>query len=276
MGGGKRGKREIGYLGAVGFFLYEYIWFRSRGAGGFLGEGGFGGAVDGWMIHLFLCSAIEQAKWGLNRVRYNASLAMERNFKLWFLSHGGKFHPDVDVVSNADGFYLCASNQRDLATRTCVVSCPHTLTISWFNAVLDLSLGDFDLHRINQSVLTRFFLVKQYLLQEKSSWWRYIQILPQPEDLRRLNTPLWYESGDFVWIHGTNLELSAQKLEASWHKEYEEAMNMFELGKSENIELWSWLVIFVGQCYWRLLRIQGHYTNGQQPLLPRAAFLLLY
>lgn len=180
-------------------------------------------------------------------------MAMEHDFRQWFLSQGGHFHPNVDIASDSNGSYLRACNQRDLAAGTCVVSCPSCLTISWYNAVQDPFLGHFGLQsatqHIKQSMLTRFFLIKQFLLQEQSPWWLYIRTLPQPDDTTMFNTPLWYEHEDFVWICGTNLELSAQKLYANWLEEHEQAMNVFSLRNSEQAKLWSWFVAFVDQYY---------------------------
>ena len=184
---------------------------------------------------------------------------MAHGFKQWFLSKGGYFHPDVDIASNSNGLYLRTCSQRYLAPGSLVVSCPPCLTISWYNATRDPFLGQCDpqnaSHNIKQYVLTRFFLVKQFLLQEQSPWWLYIRILPQPDDTNRLNTPLWYEFEDFAWIRGTNLELSARNLETAWLEEYEAAMKVFSLRDSKQTKLWSWFVALFGQHYWHLLRI---------------------
>ena len=198
---------------------------------------------------------------------------MEEDFKSWFLSHGGAFHPDTDIGFNSDGFFTRVRDGRDLLPGALVVSCPHALVISGLDAIHDPFLGQFDLQSVspllNQLVFTRIFLMKQFLLREKSLWWEYIRMLPQPDALHKFNTPLWYEPEDFAWIRGTNLELGAQRMETLWRQEFEEAASLFRWTGSEQAESWSWFVFDADQNFWWLLRRQGHFTNGQQRSLHR-------
>lgn len=174
---------------------------------------------------------------------------MEENFKSWFLTHGGSFHPDTDIGSNADGFFICVRGERDLLPGARVVSCPHALIISWLNAFRDPLLGQFDLQSvsrlISQLVITRIFLMIQFLLREQSLWWPYIRMLPQPDALHKFNTPLWYEPEDLAWIRGTNLEFGAQRTERLLRQEYEEAASLFRSRGSKQVESWSWFVLDV-------------------------------
>lgn len=179
--------------------------------------------------------------------------AMEEEFKLWFLSHGGAIHPDVGIGSNSNGFFVRVRDEQDLPPGARVVSCPHVLTISWLNAVQDPFLGQFDLQRvyqrINRLVITRIFLMKQFLLGELSLWWPYIRMLPQPDAPHKFNSPLWYEPDDLVWIRGTNLEFGSQKMENLWRQEFEEASSLFKSKGSEQVKSWSWFVFDVDQNY---------------------------
>lgn len=172
---------------------------------------------------------------------------MEDDFQRWFLSHGGRFNTNVHIDSGLDGFYLRVSNKKDLSPETLVVSCPHSLTISWFSVVKDPFFGRLDLtsveqQSLHQSVFTRFFLVNQFLLQKESLWWPYIRLLPQPASAGHFNTPPWYDSEDLPWIRGTNLEFGTKKLEESWRQEYDTAINCFALGDPKQTETWTWFV----------------------------------
>lgn len=173
---------------------------------------------------------------------------MEDDFKRWFQSHGGKFDANVDIDSSSDGFYLRVSNEKDLSPKTLVVSCPHSLTISWLSVVKDSFFGRLDLNSVErqslqQSVFTRFFLVKQFLLQRESLWWPYIRLLPQPASVGgNFNTPPWYDSEDLPWIRGTNLEFGTKKLEESWRQGYDTAMKLFASRDSKQAETWTWFV----------------------------------
>lgn len=169
---------------------------------------------------------------------------MDDDFKTWFLSRGGRFDVNVDIHLNSHGYYLRVSNKKDLAPETLIVSCPHSLAISWLSVVKDPFFGRLDPNSVEQqslyqSVFIRFFLVNQFLLQKESLWWPYIRLLPQPGNF---STPLWYDSEDLPWIRGTNLEFGTKKLEESWRQEYDTAINFFALRDSKQTESWTWFV----------------------------------
>ena len=177
-------------------------------------------------------------------------IGMENNFKSWLLSHGGRLHSDVNIAFDSHGFCLHVCKDQDLPQGCCVISCPHTLTISWINVVQDSFFGQFisqsAFHLVTKLVMTRFFLVKQFMLHGKSFWWPYIQLLPQPEEMNAFNSPLWYNAEDLAWIRGTNLEFGMKKMEALWRQEYEEAMELFKSIQSPEARSWSWFVFFFG------------------------------
>ncbi|MCJ1265286.1 hypothetical protein MMC22_005161 [Lobaria immixta] len=155
---------------------------------------------------------------------------MEEDFKSWFLSHGGAFHPNTDLGSNSDGFFIRVRDEQDLLP----------------GARVDPFIAQFDLQSVSllitPRVITQIFFMKQFLLREQSLWWPYIRMLPQPDALHNFNTPLWYEPEDLAWIRGTNLEFGAQRMESLWRQEYEEAASLFRLRGSEQVEFWSWLL----------------------------------
>lgn len=159
-------------------------------------------------------------------------------------------HPDVEIAHGATGFYLRARSEHDIAAGSPLVSCPHGLIISWPQVMHgpDQFLRRLDLQhaspRINEAVIIRFFLIRQYVLKESSYWWPYIRSLPQPDAGDHLDTPLWYGSEDLLWIQGTSLESGAKARESMWRQEYEEAIKMLIPAADEPPELssWSWSV----------------------------------
>lgn len=195
----------------------------------------------------------------------------------WLLASGGYFHPAVEIASDSTGSYLRARSGQNIASESLVISCPHSLILSWQQVKHGPGnfLGFFDLQHasplINETVIIRFFLIRQYVLREKSQWWPYIRSLPQPDAEDHLHTPLWYESKELVWIQGTNLELGAKTRERIWRQEYEEGMRLLLPAVDEPANLWSWpwSVKFGQEAQRHLLKEKGFSTNGQQQFLAR-------
>lgn len=167
-------------------------------------------------------------------------------FLAWFVGGGGIIHPDVEIAHNSTGSYLRARSEHDIAAGSPLISCPHSLVISWPQVMHgpDQFLRRWDLQRasalINEAVIIRFFLIRQYLLKEGSYWSPYIRSLPQPDAGDHLNTPLWYGSEDLLWIQGTSLDSGAKARERMWQQEYEEGMKLLMSADDEPAELWSW------------------------------------
>lgn len=166
----------------------------------------------------------------------------------WFLQGGGTLHASAEIALDSTGLFVRACQGQDILPGSCIVSCPHELTLSWLNAIegSDPFVDSFNLSSasrfLNKTVITRFFLIKQFQLHEKSYWWPYIHSLPQPDSSDRLSTPMWYEVDDIVWIRGTNLEYAMKMKEQLWRQEYEEALSLLRIGSSNARELYSWFV----------------------------------
>lgn len=175
-------------------------------------------------------------------------MTLEDEFTGWFLKAGGSLHPNVKIAFGSAGFGLRTLDGSGLPSQSCVVSCPHTLAISWFHVIQGPGsffrrFGSQDhFSHVNEAVIIRFFLVKQYLLKERSSWWPYIRCLPQPTVENHFNTPLWYEADDLVWIRGTNLEYALEVKKKKWREEYDEGMSLLDWKHDDQPELWSWFV----------------------------------
>lgn len=169
--------------------------------------------------------------------------ASSDNFELWFLSNGGYINPAIEITSSIpNGTFLRVDGEEALLPGANIISCPHKLTISW------PSIRKHHLNNVRSSmkphVATRLFLMKQYILREKSLWWPYIKSIPQPYQNDAFNTPLYYDAGDMVWIRGTNLEYARQVREDTWRKEYNDAIQETYREKltAEDSQVWTWFV----------------------------------
>lgn len=160
------------------------------------------------------------------------------DFEFWFLTNGGYLHPSVDIASGDDGNFVRVKQDHVLLPGSMVVSCPHELTISW-RGVNQHQFPDV-CSTFAPHVATRLFLMKQYLLREKSPWWPYINSLP-----RSFSTPLWYDDNDLIWLRGTNLGNAKEVREEAWRQEHENAMqSLFADGFGFELKhLWTWFVV---------------------------------
>ena len=189
----------------------------------------------------------------------------------WFTTNGGKIHDAVEIVaSESNGCFLWTRHGQTLRPGTPVVSCPHDITIS----VMDVEWANdpwpktfISRWRFNPEVLTRLFLMEEYLTGTGSFWWPYIQLLPQPDQPNLLGTPLWYEESDCIWIRGTNLDGSRISREAAWREELDESLGL--LTSSEGflrplVSQYTWYVYSPKRSK-QSLRLPGSSINGLQP-----------
>ena len=154
----------------------------------------------------------------------------------WFSTNGGFLHQNVEVASGSvDGYHLLVKNGCSVSSRDCILSCPRELTFSIFNLrekiypwLDQLKLKWHDA----LEVPTRFFLMEQYLIKEGSFWWPYIQTIPQPNNEKGLQTPLYYEQDDLAWIHGTNLDGGRNHRTLIWREQYEGSMLVLKQERS--------------------------------------------
>ena len=146
----------------------------------------------------------------------------------WFFRKFGRLHHDVNIVWTASyGYHLRVHHAQGVPANCLIVACPHHLSIS----VMDLEWAKdpwpeaLKSHWMNQpEVLTRFFIMEQYLEKQESFWWPYIASLPQPDQPDQMNTPMWYDDSDLIWIKGTNLDGGRISRSTTWRKEYEESI----------------------------------------------------
>lgn len=195
-----------------------------------------------------------------------------QHFRQWFLANGGSFGEHVELQYKPErGLHLRVSQSSPLNPASCIVSCPHSLTLSCFNArhgchpFVDHFGHDAagDQTPISSPNLLRFFLVEQYQLADRSFWQPYINTLPDPWAQHPFDTPLYYDHDDTTWLHGTSLEHSIRTIEHTWRDEHAQGLRRLRQG---NLDRYPWSVQSSYHAC-TAAELTGLSTNGPQPSL---------
>ena len=170
---------------------------------------------------------------------------------LWASGLGTSLHPEVEVYQDATtGMSFRA--RKDIPPATKLVTCSYGVTLSYLNAVgasgfarhtsapfpqafLD-ALSPEDPH-----IIGHFFLAQQYLLRERSFWWHYIRLLPQPDKPSRI--PVLWPKEDQRYLDGTNAEPAMKKRTSLWKDEWQKGtalLQRFENWEQYSYDLYKW------------------------------------
>ncbi|CAO1604697.1 hypothetical protein XANCAGTX0491_008241 [Xanthoria calcicola] len=173
------------------------------------------------------------------------------DFQTWFLRHGGFFGEHVELAYRPlRGLHLRMSPESNLKPTSCIVSCPHALSLSSLDARADPdpfthqfghdAAGDpSPLSSLN---LLRYFLVEQYQLGPESFWWPYIHTLPHPSADYPFDTPLYYDDHDQKWLQGTSLAHSTTLIDRTWRDEHAQGLRRLRHGNYDRYpwEIYKW------------------------------------
>lgn len=155
----------------------------------------------------------------------------------WAHQHGASLHPAVEIFHDADsGNSFRVKAGCKLGAGETVVTCPMSTTLSYLNA-LDLASAGFPsrdpssspvfpsefLASVPPHVVTRFFLVRQYLLGDRSAWHPYVRTLPQPDRLTEWGLPAAWPSDDVELLEGTNVHAAIPGIRAQLKAEHKQA-----------------------------------------------------
>lgn len=165
------------------------------------------------------------------------------DFVAWFRSSGGYIHQDVEFAFNNDHgvFARVVAGDTAIAPHTLVLKCPHRLSLSALNAhdtfaefpSRDLSKFPSDLlDNARPQFVAALFLIVQRQQMHKSTWSRYLDVLPNlPRDdglapssdeygLGMIDPPYhWLEQTE--WLRGTQLETAIVELRNMWISDWE-------------------------------------------------------
>lgn len=182
----------------------------------------------------------------------------------WASSQGTSLHPSLEIYQDdVTGLSFKANEAITPFGTTKLVSCSYQTTISYLNAT-PVSTFPFGSHgsqlfppefliTLNQDdshIIGHFFLMQQYLMGEKSFWWKYIRLLPQPDQRDLLAIPIWWNEADRRFLHGTNAQPPIEIREALWTEEYTKAIKLLEPGftnwKAYSKKLYFWAATIFG------------------------------
>ncbi|TEA16271.1 Ribosomal lysine N-methyltransferase set10 [Colletotrichum sidae] len=156
----------------------------------------------------------------------------------WARSNGAALHPSVEIYADSrtgNSFRVSATAGAAISSGDTVVTCPLSLTLSYLNATStpnpgfhhDTNTTPFPssfLSAVPPHVISRFFLVNQYLLGEASFWYPYIRTLPQPQHLQSWILPPLWPSDDLELLEDTNVHVAISEIKARLKGEYKHAL----------------------------------------------------
>ncbi len=177
-------------------------------------------------------------------------------FASWFSSSEGFIHPSVELVHSAvEGVHLSikSSISAPIFSDTCIIRCPHSLTLSALN-VIDVAplfpardnTTAFPRNLLNEArpqSVAALCLALHWIQRDRSWWAAYLKCLPGPphvewDGIGVIDTPLWWPHEERAWIAGTNLERGADALEALWRQEWGSfGTTMVEWGNERGVAL---------------------------------------
>lgn len=178
-------------------------------------------------------------------------------FRAWFTSNGGHIHKDVQLTyTTAKGVhFLLNPNATKLPPGTCLISCPHSLTLSALNADGRFALfppggprkdsfaggsamGGFPSSLKEQapiaSCMGTAWLCIQHALYEQSFWAPYIGVLPRltpdgaadtsdspvsDRGLGEIDIPILWSDDEREWFKSSPLDKGTSDREALVHGE---------------------------------------------------------
>ena len=93
-----------------------------------------------------------------------------------------------------------------IATSSTLASAPHSITLSYLNALVDDAFPVFrqQRHRFKVEAIGFFYLMTQYVNLEHSFWKPYLETIPGPQD--EFTQPMFFEdTDDILWLEGTDV-----------------------------------------------------------------------
>lgn len=123
----------------------------------------------------------------------------------WFRSNGGCIHENIRIAHDeVSGVHYRALAPIEPGTK--ISSSPHSLILSYLNAIVDDTFPVFrdHKHQFTVEAIGFFYLMAQYIHREKSFWKPYLDTLPGPDE--DFSQPLFFEDPDDVaWLEGTDV-----------------------------------------------------------------------
>ena len=175
----------------------------------------------------------------------------------WANRQGTTLHPSVEIYEDpTTGFSFRAVENISIETK--LVSCPYGVSLSYLNA---LDVFPFARHSSeafpqifldtlepeHPNIIGHFFLMQQYLLGEKSFWWTYMRLLPQPD--KPSNIPALWSEEDQKYLNGTNVEPAIRNRISLWEDDWLKAISLlsgFPNAEKYTSSLYRWAASVFG------------------------------
>ncbi|KAK1658256.1 SET domain-containing protein [Colletotrichum godetiae] len=162
----------------------------------------------------------------------------------WAKSHGAALHPSVEVYNdpNTGNSFRVSPDSAGVNPGDTVVTCPLALTLSYLNATTtpnpvfhhDSSSSSSSqafppsfLESVPPHVISRFYLINQYLLGSSSFWHPYIRTLPQPTNLAAWALPPLWPTDDVELLEDTNAHVAIAEIKTRLKAEHKHALAAF-------------------------------------------------
>lgn len=149
---------------------------------------------------------------------------------------------------------------QDLPPGSNIVTCPYQISLSYLNAIAapgflrhskPFPQNFLDtLSQDDPNIIGYFFLIQQYVLKDKSFWWPYIRLLPQPSEPEKLGIPIWWSEEDRRFLEGTNAEPPIKTRKVMWVNEWKRAIAILrehsQVWEEYSYELYQWAATIFG------------------------------
>ncbi|KAH8598287.1 hypothetical protein B0O99DRAFT_684327 [Bisporella sp. PMI_857] len=198
----------------------------------------------------------------------------------WGIGHNSYLNPNVEIYEDPiTGLSFKAL--KDLPPETKISTCSYETSLSYLNAVefpgflrhsppfppgfLSLLCKD------DPNIIGFFFLIQQYLMREKSFWWPYIRLLPQPGNTKDLPVPCMWPEEDVKFLEGTNAEPPIRKRNKMWKAEWEGAVSLLRANVKDwedyTYKLYQWAATIFGSRSFRASLTIAEQMVDNDPLI---------
>ena len=114
-----------------------------------------------------------------------------------------------------------------LLTTGRIITIPHSIALSYLNALADDEYLVFRQHRktLRIETLGYLYLALQYLQRSKSFWKPYLDTLPRPDESH--TTPLWIDDPpDELWLADTDALYTMKQRRAIYGEQYAKGISI--------------------------------------------------
>lgn len=142
----------------------------------------------------------------------------------WFRSNSGYLCEGIRILHDeTSGVHYRAI--APIGPETTIASAPHSMTLSYLNALVDDAFPVFrqQRHQFKVEAIGFFYLMAQYINRERSFWQPYLDTLPDPQD--DFSQPMCFEAAeDVAWLEGTDVWHTVTARKEVYKKYYQDGI----------------------------------------------------